>query len=367
MVLNFLNIFDRFIFPPEYMTMPAVGFDLSDLSVKYFSLKRVSGTVVPDFWGKDILPENIIKSGEIIDRERLIFILKNIREKIKIKNVIVSLPEEKSFWVRIKIPYIEKEKIREAIELQIEEYVPLPPEEIIFDFEIVEEIAGSGGHMDINLVAFPKKIIDSYNEVFIEAGFLPVVFEIETQALKRALLKKDDYSAQMIIDFGKTRTTFALINKGKISFNSTIEISGANIDLSIAKNFSIGLREAEEIKIRTGLVRQTGKEKVFESILPVVASITDEINKHIIYWDSHFDEHGKRNEKISKIILCGGEANLVGLSEYILGKLKIPVELANPWLNILSFEKYIPEMGFRESMSYTISLGLALRSIEHNL
>jgi len=62
-------------------------------------------------------------------------------------------------------------------------------------------------------------------------------------------------------------------------------------------------------------------------------------------------------------LLCGGDANLIGFPEYLSYELKLPVEIGNPWINILSFEKRIPEIELRESLSYAIALGLALRAL----
>jgi hypothetical protein len=41
--------------------------------------------------------------------------------------------------------------------------------------------------------------------------------------------------------------------------------------------------------------------------------------------------------------------------------LKLPAESANPWVNLLSFEKEIPEIGLKESLNYAVGLGLAMR------
>ena len=65
-------------------------------------------------------------------------------------------------------------------------------------------------------------------------------------------------------------------------------------------------------------------------------------------------------EKIDKIILCGGGANLAGLPEYLSFGVKIPAELANVWGNTISFEKTIPEIPFRKSLSYATAVGLAM-------
>jgi len=94
------------------------------------------------------------------------------------------------------------------------------------------------------------------------------------------------------------------------------------------------------------------------------------LSRHMSYWDSQLNERGKsalpaevKGKKIAKILLCGGDSNLFGFSEYLSYELKTPVELSNPWINITSFSEHIPEIELRESLIYTTALGLALRSV----
>ena len=48
-------------------------------------------------------------------------------------------------------------------------------------------------------------------------------------------------------------------------------------------------------------------------------------------------------------------------------KIKIPVEIANPWINILPEPlKKIPGLSFDRSLSFATALGLGLRALEDN-
>jgi len=70
-------------------------------------------------------------------------------------------------------------------------------------------------------------------------------------------------------------------------------------------------------------------------------------------------------KEISKVLLCGGGANLKGLPELLSSELKIPVEIGNPWINILpEFKKEKSKLSLETSLSYTTAFGLALRGVE---
>jgi Tfp pilus assembly PilM family ATPase len=77
-------------------------------------------------------------------------------------------------------------------------------------------------------------------------------------------------------------------------------------------------------------------------------------------------EHLPSNNKgVEKIIISGRGATIKGLSYFITAELKIPVEIANPWVNILPKKlDRLPPISYDESLAYTTALGLALREIK---
>ena len=233
----------------------------------------------------------------------------------------------------------------------------------IFDFDLKERIekANSSGYLDVNISAFPKKLVEAYRDAFKDAGFIPLAFEMEAWAFARAVVPQGVKEPYLIVDFGRTRTTFAIVSNGKVQFTSTINVAGNHLNSALVKSLKIDKTLAEKIKKERGLIRnkKDNNEEVFIALIPLVSAIKDEIRKHVSYWNS-------RREKIEKIILCGGDSNLPGFTEYLSYELKIPVELCNPWVNIVSFEEYIPEIALRDSLIYTTALGLALRSVTYN-
>jgi type IV pilus assembly protein PilM len=73
-------------------------------------------------------------------------------------------------------------------------------------------------------------------------------------------------------------------------------------------------------------------------------------------------------KEITKILISGGGAKLKGIAPFLEEQLKIPVEVGNPWTNILP-ENIQPKKNSlvsdkEESLGFTTALGLALRGIK---
>jgi Tfp pilus assembly PilM family ATPase len=137
-------------------------------------------------------------------------------------------------------------------------------------------------------------------------------------------------------------------------------LGGETLNNMIQKSFKVDFAEAEKMKLEYGLERNVANKEIFAVLLNSVSVLRDEISKHFLYWQTHKDEEGKNNPPIQKIILCGGDSNLIGLQDYISVSLKTPVEMANVWVNITNTENYIPEMTFSQAMTFSTALGLAL-------
>lgn len=96
------------------------------------------------------------------------------------------------------------------------------------------------------------------------------------------------------------------------------------------------------------------------SLVNVVSAMRDEIQRVCTYWFSHADKNGKDTTTAFKIILAGRDSSIIGFREYLALSLKMPVELANVWVNVLSFDNEIPPIEYLDSLNYATVVGLAL-------
>ncbi len=134
---------------------------------------------------------------------------------------------------------------------------------------------------------------------------------------------------------------------------------------TIAENLKMTKEDAWRLKVRVGLSGGKKDNKLLSILLPTLNALVQEIEKYLVFHKEHAapHEHGSGGE-ISKIILCGGGANLRGFPQFLSERLKIPAACGNPWINILKPPlKEIPALPYKESLTYTTALGLALRGI----
>lgn len=371
-------MFDLFNLHPE-----AFGLDISDLSLKIIKLKKKRGVLSLASFGETPIEPGLIEKGELKNEILVAEIVKKALEetrgeKLKTKYVVVSLPEEKSFLEVIQMPKImEEEKLKKAVYFEAENYVPLPIEQVYLDSQIILPFPNHKNYHDVLIAAMAKNIVDSYVSLLKKAGLLPRVLEIESLAIVRALVEKgESLNPLLLIDFGATKTSFIIFAGRSLKFTSSFPVSSQELTETISKTLGINLSKAESLKLEYGIQNNPRKKgcEVFKAMRPVLNELVEQIRKHLVYYQSHYNHQQQRDKnlekEVSKILLCGGGARLKGLAAFLRDQLKIPVEIGNPWANIPPEPLQLKEKNSiykkEQSLNYTTAIGLALRGISGN-
>lgn len=350
--------FYKFFPPPQFLQMPAVGLDISDVSMRFVELvEKRKGFVIGRF-GERPIPRGVIESGEVKKPAELRTIFSDIKKAYDLEFVSVCLPEEKAYLFELRLPIMKYNDVRGAVELVLEEHVPISTSEALFDYDIVKEDESA---VTVSVSAVPRALVDGYLEAFSGSGITPVGFEIEAHSIARAVVPEGEKGTFMTVDFGRTRTGIAIVSDGTVQFTSTVPVGGGALTDAIAKNLKVSYEEAEKIKHEKGISGESTNEDLSLALMSTVSGLRDEIRKHQTYWQGHVDDYGKKRPTIQKIYLCGGDSNLAGFASYLASGLPSPVELANAMANVNTLDKYIPEISFNDSLRYATALGLALR------
>lgn len=340
---------------PKYLQFPAVGFDVSDGSVKFIELINDGDNIKIGNFGIRTFEDDLTGT------------LNSIQKEYGFERVNVSIPEEESFFVRIRLPFIAPKEIRGAIELQIEEYIPYPANEVEFDYEILKIDSRPGGYIDVNISALPKKILKSYVDVFKRSNLEPISLMVEADATTKSTVPMDNKEVVMVVNIGRVNTVLSIITGKSVWFSYTFRFGGDTLVKRLEETFHLSHQDAERIKNEKGIIDSPNNQDVFGCLLPMVSGIRDEIKRHRTYWAENKEEFFMAKDMggdVSKIIICGSQSIIPGLTDYLSSSLGLRASLANPWVNIFHFDEYIPPINRKDSLEYATAVGLALNSLK---
>jgi type IV pilus assembly protein PilM len=359
-----LSALSRVLPPPTYITMPAIGVDISDASLKYVSFKptlhkHTERTL--NLWGDIPIPSGVVERGNVLDQKKLVAVLKEFKDKTNAEFIRVSLPEERAYLFETEVKTgLPLKEIRGLLEFRLEENVPIPSKDVLFDYTLLPGSADARSTV-VSVVAYARDTIEAYFSACREADLRPLTFEVEAQAMARAMIPEDMAGSVMIVDFGKTRTGIGIVHKGTLMYTSTIDIGGEQLSQVLRKVLGDTTESSLTlIKNTAGLIRGKESGEVRDALLSTVSVIKDEVATRMQYWNTH---NHKANRRIERVILCGGSSNLLGLPEYLTESLGVPTTRGNVWENAFSIDKHIPPIDKRHSYGYAAAIGLALRSI----
>ena len=349
---------------------PFLGIDISDLTIKFAKISKDREGINKkiDYFGEINIEKGLVSEGEIKKEKELIDILKNNlkdlrNKKISEKFVVASLPEEKSFVRIIQLPKLKPAEIASAVRWELEANIPLLVEQVYFDYEIINSPEIPLDHTDVLITAFPRLTVDSYISVIRSAGYYPLAIELESQAISRTVITNDLINdAVIIVDIGMTRTSFMVFGGGSIILTISIRLGGQDFNKAIAEKLGIPLEEAGKIKKEYGLNKNYKNGIMIEALIPLLPALVEEIRKQIWFYKDRAEHRHGGLKDISKIILVGGDANLIGLEKFLSISLKKPVITADPFVNVYGNpHKIVPPIPKNASLKYTTAIGLALR------
>ncbi len=350
-----------FFSAPDFLSMPAVGLDISADAIRFIELEKKKGELTVTRFANRNFPLGIFSEGRVKDKKRMQDVVATLAREYKLTFANIALPEEQAYLANMRIPKVEGSEIRSAIELHLEEHVPISAGDAIFDYIIIED----GGNkrrdtIDVVVSVLPRAEVEAFLEVFHGTGITPKAFEFESQAMARAIVPHNDKGTFLVVDIGKVVTDVFVTANGAVQFSASLDIGGHNLTQAIEKALHVDYEEAEELKITHGLLGGAKQEALHEALQVVMSDLRTRLMRHYSYWQTH---HGdKVGGNIETIYLTGGGANLRGVAEYIGMAVDVKVKIANPWINVASFERYIPPLPLHVAHAYTAAIGLALRN-----
>lgn len=358
------------IFSNIYRNPSAFGLDLSDFSLKIAQLKKRGKFFELRSYNRVSLPEGLIEEGVIKKEDKLIETIKksinNIKgESLKTPYVVCSLPEQHGFIKVIRLPMMNLDEVHQAIKWEAEANIPYSLDEVYLSWQVISSEKKTD-HLDVLVSAAPKSLVDKYLEVLRAAGLEPAVFEIESVATIRSLIKDELASKPiLIIDLGFNRTSFIIFSGRSIQFTSSIStVSTREMLEAIGKKLNTSLKEPQLSRFKIGSEKDETQREIFNALLPSLTKLIGKIKDCIVFHEESSQQNKELQGNIGEIILCGGGVHLKGLSQYLSSRLNIPVKLGNPWFNIPYSKNKIPAIPYDESPDYATVLGLALRGVE---
>jgi len=343
-----------------------IGLDITTSSIKLIELAQVGRGYRVEAFAAEATPPNAINEKAIVDADAVGQAIRRAvkRSGSKTKEVALAISGDAAITKVIQMPLnLSNADLEGQVELQADQYIPFPMEEVSFDFEVVGVTERDPDMQDVLLVATRTENVEQRQVAVEAAGLMPCVVDVEAFAVENAcqLLTHQMADAGVdrfvaIVDFGASTTTFSVLQDLKVIYTRDFPFGGQQLTEEIMRTYGLSIEDAGRAKKEGGLPSNYQPE--------VLDTFMDDMSQQVSRSLQFFLASGSGREQPDQILVCGGCANIPGVADVIGSRVGIGTEIGDP-IGQMKLSSRAKAQGVqKDATALLTACGLALRSFD---
>jgi type IV pilus assembly protein PilM len=351
---------------------PAIlGLDISSTSVKLLELVKDGEKYKVQSMAIEPLPDNAVVEKNIQDVDAVGETIQKAvkRSGTKTKNAAVAVAGSAVITKVITMPAgLSDSELESQIELEADQYIPYPLEEINLDFEVLGQSANNEDTIDVLLAASRSENIELRSAALSLGGLTPKIVDVEAYTIENSSklisyqIKRDDEEENndddkiiAVIDIGATMTSLNVVENHHLIYTREQSFGGKQLTEEIMRRYGLAYDEAGRLKKEGGLP----DNYIPEVLEPFKQTIAQQVSRFLQF----FYTSGTHNV-VDMIALAGGCASIPGIDELVESQLDTPTVIANPFAEMSLSSKVNPQALSNDAPALMIACGLAMRSFD---
>ena len=244
----------------------------------------------------------------------------------------------------IRAPRVEESKQRQIVAFELQQKMPYPLAELIWDYQVVED---DGVEQEVLAIAVRPAIAESFCEKVDALGLSPVELSaasiLDFNALRHSHLEMRGEET-LVINIGAKSTNLLFINPEGFLIRN-IALGGNSLTQHVADSIGVPFTKAEQVKKSF-----FSGEVAFSSDDPAVqvleknaeqfkARMSQEVTRSVVTY-----KRLKKGKSPTRVFLCGRGSLLPGLPEYLSDKQSLAVDYFDPLRAVQIGSKVNPEI-----------------------
>ena len=346
-------------------TPTVLGLDISSTAIKLLELGQSGDRMRVESYAVEPLPANSVIEKNIADVEAVGEAIKRAvkRSGSRTKLAAVAVAGSAVITKIIAMPAsLTEDDMEQQIELEADQYIPYPLEEVNLDFEVIGPSENDPERIDVLLAASRSENVDIRTAAIELAGLKAKIVDVEAYAMENAfsllipqLPEQGIDQTIAIVDIGATMTTLNVMHDRKTIYTREQVFGGKQLTEEIQRRYGLSYEEAGMAKRQGGLPDNYAPE-VLE---PFKDAMTQQVSRSLqfFYGSSQYNN-------VDHIVLAGGSAMIPGIDEMIANKLGVHTSVANPFTNMTLASRVKAQSLSNDAPALMIAAGLAMRSFD---
>ncbi|MFN2545478.1 MAG: type IV pilus assembly protein PilM [Actinomycetota bacterium] len=310
------------------MSKIRIGLDIGATAVRAAELSGSRDEGALSRAAQVALEPGAVAHGEIRDPAAVVAALKELWRQggFRSRQVYLGVGNQRVLVREIVLPWLPTKELRESLRYQVQDFIPIPVDEAVLDFDVLEEFEHEGAQMiRVLLVAAQRSMVDTLLEVAREAKLEPQGLDLAPFALLRAVGEGDDPvfgngGDEAIVDVGAEVTSLCVHDKGVPRFVRILPTGGYDITLAVARALDVPEADAELLK-RGEEVAGADLEDARQVADGRASTLIDEIRSSLEFYAAQTP-----GAHIARVVVTGGGSKLPGFCDLLQTRLGVLVE-----------------------------------------
>ena len=345
---------------------PLIGLDITTSSVKLIELGGTGGQYRVESYAAEATPQNSVNEKAVVDPTSVGDAVRRAvkRSGARSRECAIAISGDAAITKIIQMPgSLAENELEGQVELQADQYIPFPMEEVSYDFEVLGPSEQDPDMVDILLVATRTENVEQRQAAVEAAGLKARIVDVEAFALENAcrLLKHQmpDQGIEhnvAVVDFGASSTTFSVLRDLKVIYTRDFAFGGQQLTEEIMRTYGLSHEDAGRAKKEGGLPSNYEPEVLD----PFIDDMTQQVSRSLQF----FLASGGGREQPEQILVCGGCANIPGVADVIGSRVGVPTEIGNPLGDMKLASRARSAGVMKDATALLTACGLALRSFD---
>jgi type IV pilus assembly protein PilM len=297
------------------------------------------------------LPEGAVKEGIIMQPDVVGEALRKMWQKagFKDREVILGVSNQGVLVRYLTIPKVPADKIKNVVNFQAQENLPIPLESVVLDYLVLGETETAENettNLEVLIVAAKRDMLGSFLKVLKIANLEPLDIDVASMSLINLLPEKAANMTIVMVNVANGLNSILVSSGGKprMARLGLVKINDLadNLSCSLEDTCAQVARDDQSRNILTGWVN----------------NLAAEIRSSLAYYNSQ-----PGSTLVEGMLLSGRGAVFEGIADQLEEYLEIPVRIFNPLAAYNPSRRRLVKADI-EAIEFVISTGLALRGLE---
>src|SRR6266700_4165257 len=316
------------------MARSRIGLDIGATSVRAAEIRLNPPTLARVAQVR--IPDGAVENGEVKDPDAVTAALVELWKVGRFTNrqVHLGMGNQRVVVREINLPWLSDKELRESLPFQVQEFVPIPIDDAVLDYHIIEELEQDGRRMvRLLLVAAQKSVVAGIVQAVEAAKLVPAGLDIVPFALVRSIgtvdglgLADDKGTEEAVLDIGSDITSICVHTHGLPRFVRMMASGGHDIT-----------------------------EAITRAVAAWLSSFVDDVRSSLDFYGAQAN-----GGQIARLVVTGGGSKLAGLMEMLIEQLPFEVAAGRAFQRVTPELDLVPEAMAAAEPLLAVAVGLAI-------